>query len=130
MDCIFCKIVKGELPSAKIYEDDNILAFLDIAPINPGHVLIIPKTHYPMMYDTPDELLCEIYKKAKELMVIIKKALKADFVAVSVTGTDISHFHVHLIPRYFNDDMANFWPTKKYEEGEMQIIAEKIKNNL
>jgi len=127
-DCIFCKIIKGEIPSAKIYEDEKVLAFLDINPVNPGHTLIIPKEHFQMMHDTPDDLMCAVFKKAKELMVQIKKALEADFVAVSVTGTDVPHFHVHLIPRYFNDGMANFWPIKKYEDGQMQKIAETIKN--
>jgi len=129
-DCIFCKIVKGEIPSAKIYEDDKILAFLDINPVNFGHVLVIPKNHYQMMQDTPDELVCLVFKKAKGLMVVIKATLEADFVAVTVVGTDVPHFHVHLIPRYFNDGLENFWPTKKYGEGEMLAVAEKIKNYL
>ncbi|MFH1456976.1 MAG: HIT domain-containing protein, partial [Patescibacteria group bacterium] len=57
MDCIFCKIVKGEIPADKVYEDENVLAFLDITPINPGHVLLIPKKHYENLYDLPDEEL-------------------------------------------------------------------------
>ena len=129
-DCIFCKIIANEIPSAKIYEDDKVLAFLDINYVNPGHVLVIPKEHYENMLSTPDELVAYLYIKSKELMIKIKQAMKADFVALSVVGTDVPHFHIHLIPRYFNDGLAGFWPTKKYSEGEMKEIAEKIKKEL
>jgi histidine triad (HIT) family protein len=129
-DCIFCKIIAGEIPSAKVYEDDKILAFLDINPVNKGHVLIIPKEHHQMMVDTPDELVAYIFTKAKELMKVIEKAVKADFVIVSVVGIDVPHFHVHLVPRFEDDGLAGWWPTKKYEEGEMEKYANKIKNSL
>jgi len=130
MDCIFCKIIKGEIPSAKIYEDDKCLAFLDINPVNFGHTLLIPKDHYQMMYDTPDELICYVFTKTKELMVKIKESLQADYVSVSVVGMDVPHFHVHIIPRYLDDRLNNFWPTKKYGEGEMRQIVEKIKQEI
>lgn len=130
MDCIFCKIAASEIPAAKIYEDEKVLAFLDINPVNFGHTLLIPKKHYGTMQDVPDELLATCYVKAKELMPKIKQALVADYVSVSVVGVDVPHFHVHLIPRNFNDGLAGFWPTKKYGEGEMETIANKIKNVL
>ncbi len=130
MDCIFCKIIAGEIPAAKVYEDDKVLAFLDINPVNKGHVLVIPKTHYKMMIDTPDELVAYIFTKAKELMKAIKKATKADLVIVSVVGEDVPHFHVHLVPRYKNDGLAGWWPTKKYEDGEINQYLEKIKKEL
>ena len=126
MDCIFCKIIAGEIPAKKIYEDDKILAFLDINPVAYGHTLIIPKEHYQMMVDTPDELLCYCFQKSKELMIKIKEAMGADFVSVSVVGLDVPHFHIHLVPRKFSDNLANFWPTTKYTEGEMQKVGEKI----
>jgi len=130
MDCIFCKIIANEIPCAKIYEDDKVISFLDINPVNKGHVLVIPKEHHQMMVDTPDELVAYIFTKAKELMKVIKKAVEADFVIVSVVGIDVPHFHVHLVPRYNDDGLTNFWPTKKYEEGEIEEYAEKIKNEL
>lgn len=130
MDCIFCKIIAGEIPAKKIYEDDKILAFLDINPVAYGHTLIIPKEHYQMMPDVPDELLGYCFIKTKELMAKIKKALEADFVSVSVVGLDVPHFHIHLVPRKMDDGLANFWPTTKYPEGEMQKIAERIINNI
>ncbi|MBI4155358.1 HIT family protein [Candidatus Woesearchaeota archaeon] len=126
-NCVFCKIVNGQIPADKIYEDKDIIAFLDINPVNYGHSLVIPKQHFEMMYDVPNEVLNKVFVKAKELMVIIKKAMNADYVAVSVVGVDVPHFHVHLVPRYFNDGMANLWPTKKYKENEMEETVEKIR---
>lgn len=129
-DCIFCKIVAGEIPAAKIYEDDKVLVFLDIKPVTPGHALLIPKEHHQMMTDTPDDLLAYCFTKSKELMIRIKETMGADFVVVSVVGIDVPHFHIHLIPRKHGDGLANFWPTTEYKEGEMEKIAEKIKANL
>ena len=126
-NCIFCKIIAGEIPTEKIYEDNKVLAFLDINPVTYGHTLVIPKKHYTTMTDVPDELLAYCYTKSKELMIKIKQALKADYVSVSVVGLDVPHFHIHLIPRKLNDGLANFWPTKTYPEGELKKIAEKIK---
>lgn len=128
-NCIFCKIIKGEIPTEKIYEDDKVLAFLDINPVTYGHTLLIPKKHHAIMTDVPDELLGYCFTKAKELMLKIKKALKADYISISVSGVDIPHFHIHLIPRKFNDKLKG-WPTKPYAKGEMKKVAEKIKKTI
>ncbi|MBI2499669.1 HIT family protein [Candidatus Woesearchaeota archaeon] len=127
-DCIFCKIVNKKILADIIYEDKDTLAFLDISPVNPGHLLVIPKKHYKMMIDTPDDILASVFARSKRLMKTLQIATKADFIAEAVVGLDVPHFHVHLVPRYFNDGMANFWPTKKYKEGEAKEIAEKIKS--
>ena len=129
-DCIFCKIIAGEIPAARVYQDDKFLAFLDINPVTPGHTMIIPKQHFKTMTENPDELVAEIFIKAKELMPKLKKAMAADYVVVSVVGVDVPHLHVHLIPRRLNDGLANWWPTKKYGEGEMEQIAKKIATEL
>lgn len=129
-ECVFCKIIKGEIPVAKIYEDDNILAFLDIKPVNHGHMLVIPKKHYEKMEVAPEEVVADVFIGAKKLMGVIKEAMSADFIALSVVGIDVPHFHVHLIPRYFNDKMPVFWPRKEYKEEEKEIIADKIKKIL
>ena len=129
-DCIFCKIVSGQIPATKVYEDDKVLAFLDIRPVNFGHTLIIPKEHHKMMIDTPDALLSYIFLQVKRLSEIIKKATDAHFVAVSVVGLDVPHFHVHLVPRFINDGLANWWPTKTYSSGQIEEVAENIKKFL
>ena len=128
-DCIFCKIVKGEMKCDKVYEDKKILAFLDINYVNQGHTLIIPKEHHKMMVDVPDKLISYMFVKAKELIVKIKNVMGADYVALSVIGTDVPHFHIHLVPRYFNDGMTNLWPTKKYGKRESELLARKIREN-
>lgn len=124
--CIFCKIVKGEMPAMKIYEDEKVLAFLDISPVNFGHTLVIPKEHFDMMTDTPDEVLTYLFKQVNILMKTIKVTMEATYVALAVTGVDVAHFHVHLIPRYYDDGMADFWPRKQYGDGEMTATAQKI----
>ena len=126
MSCLFCKMISGEIPAAKIYEDEKCLIFLDINPVTIGHLLLIPKEHFASMTETPDELVAYLYIKARWLMPKIKKALNADYVSLSVVGTDVPHFHIHIIPRRFDDGLAHFWPTKKYAEGEMADVAEKI----
>jgi histidine triad (HIT) family protein len=130
MDCIFCKIIAGIIPAEKVYEDDKCFAFLDISPVTSGHVLLIPKEHFISMVETPDDLVAYLYVKAKELMPKIKKAMKADYISLSVVGTEVPHFHIHLIPRRFDDGLAGFWPTKKYAEGEKEETVEKIRKEL
>ncbi len=129
-ECVFCRIINGELSAEKVYENGKMLAFLDINPVNKGHLLLIPKEHYPFMSDVPDELLGELFVRAKSLMKTLKKALEADFVVESVVGLDVSHFHIHIIPRYNGDGLANFWPTKKYAPEEIKKYADKIKSFL
>lgn len=127
MPCVFCKIVSGEIPSAKVYEDSKVLAFLDIKPVNHGHVLVVPKEHYTWMIDAPDDAVADVFVKAKKIMPAIQKATGADLVSVAVVGKDVPHFHVHLVPRFHNDGLAGWWPTKEYGKGEMEKVAEKIK---
>ncbi len=124
-DCIFCKIIKGEIPSTKVYEDESFFSFIDIKPVSPGHLLIIPKTHVVWMQEADDEIIKNMFVLAKKLMLTLKESMGCDFVQMSVVGKEVPHFHVHLIPRY-NDDGIPPLASKKYEEGEMQEIAEKI----
>ena len=128
-DCIFCKIAKKEIPSEIVYEDKKIFAFLDINPVSDGHTLVIPKEHHEKITDTPDELLSHLFIKSKELMKKIKTATEADYIAVSVIGIDVPHFHIHLIPRFFNDGLANFWPTKKFDKEKSKEIIKRIKSS-
>jgi histidine triad (HIT) family protein len=126
-NCIFCKITNKEIPSDIIYEDKEMISFLDVNPVNKGHLLLIPKEHHCWMTDVPDELLTKLFMKSKELMRQLKEKLEADFVVLSIVGTDVPHFHIHILPRYKSDGLANFWPTKTYTEGEMQEYLRKIK---
>jgi histidine triad (HIT) family protein len=130
-NCIFCKIIKKEIPAEIVYADSTSIAFLDINPVSEGHLLLIPKIHYHWMTDVPDDLVASLFVKTKELMLVLKKTMQADYIVVSVVGTDVPHFHIHLTPRFYNDGMKNFFPTKKYEHAErMKEVAEKIRQNL
>ena len=123
--CIFCKIIKKEIPANKIYENSGFFAFLDIQPVSIGHILIVPKKHIVWMQEADDKIIAEIFQLSKKLMLAIKKGLKCDYVQVSVAGTDVPHFHIHLIPRYFDDNLPKF-STKKYSDKEVQSTVKKI----
>ena len=133
-DCIFCKLIKGEIPSSKVYEDKDVLAFLDIGPVNKGHTLVIPKKHYETIWDVPDKVLGVMMVKSKEISKAIEKAVKADGINIMMSnrkpaGQLVPHAHIHIIPRYKQDGYKH-WPQGKYEEGEMKSYAEIIKKNL
>ncbi|MEK7106083.1 MAG: HIT family protein [Patescibacteria group bacterium] len=134
-NCIFCKIVKGELPSSKIYEDDEILAFLDIEPVNLGHALVIPKEHFVNIYETPEHILVDMMKVIKKLSGAIKNSLKADGINVTMNndpaaGQIIFHSHIHIIPR-LTDDGFGVWKGKTpYKGGEKDEIAAQITRAL
>ena len=130
-DCIFCKIIKGEIPCSKLYETAKILVFMDIAPINKGHVLVIPKVHHKDLQDMPDLMLAEVAKAAKKVSKAVVKATGADGFNIGqnngkAAGQVVMHFHLHIIPR-FEDDGLIPWEAKSYEEGELEKFAEKIK---
>jgi len=127
-DCIFCKIVAGEIPSYKVYEDENFFAFLDIKPLNPGHVLVVPKKHYRWVWDISEDYSKPVNKVAN----VLKKAFETEYVQSLVMG-EIPHAHIHLIPRWEGDDQDEFVDIKKTKdlpEEEMKEIAEKIKNSF
>ncbi len=128
-DCTFCKIIKGELPSYKIYEDDEFLSFLTIAPVADGHLLIIPKKHIVWMQDADEETTAGIFNLARKIMKAMKEGLPCDYVLVSVVGTEIPHFHIHLIPRHFDDGLPEF-PTKHHEHETAVQVVEKITRAL
>lgn len=104
-DCIFCKIIKGEIPSYKVYEDEQILAFLDIKPLSKGHTLVLPKQHYKDILDIPDELLCEVNKVSKRIVKKIQKKYSPLGFIINQNngeraGQTIAHYHLHIKPVY------------------------------
>lgn len=125
-NCIFCKIVRGEIASTKVYDGVDSIAFIDLSPVNKGHVLAIPKKHIENMASADDDTISSIFRVSRDLMVKIKKNLNCDYVQISIIGEQVPHFHIHLIPRYHNDNLPP-WPTKKYESiDEMVEYANKI----
>jgi len=128
-NCVFCKIGKKEIQCDKIYENKNFLVFLDISPVSHGHLLIIPKKHIVWMQEADDKTISDIFKLTKKIMLAMKKSMKCDYVQIGIVGTEVPHFHIHLIPRYFNDNLPQF-PTKKYQNGESEKLIKKITQAL
>ncbi|MCJ2165735.1 MULTISPECIES: HIT family protein [unclassified Pseudodesulfovibrio] len=129
-DCIFCKIVAGDIPCAKVFESENILAFLDIAPVNAGHALVLPKGHYPTLMDIPVELGNELLQALSSVGRAVMEATGADGLNLmqnnhEAAGQLVHHAHYHLIPR-FADDGLRLWPQSSYEQDEMKRIATSI----
>ncbi len=128
-DTIFGKIIRGEIPANKVYEDDQCLAFLDIHPVTKGHLLLIPKDHFVWMQDVPDKILAHVFSIAKYLIRAQITTLKCDYVQVFVEGKDVPHFHIHLIPSAFNHTSVT-WEHVTYDKGESDEVAQKIKSAL
>ncbi|MFA6410182.1 MAG: HIT family protein [Candidatus Buchananbacteria bacterium] len=133
-NCIFCQIISGQIPSTKIYEDDKVLAFLDIAPVNDGHTLVVPKKHYVNLEEVPEADLCEIIKVVKKIGKAFKQGLGVLGYNINenndpIAGQIIPHLHFHIIPRIENDGLQ-LWPQRKYPNGTMQEVADQIKKAL
>ena len=130
-DCIFCKIIEGKIPAAKIYEDDKVISFLDIMPANKGHCLIVPKKHSETLMEVSDEDLVAIIRAAKKMAKALSLSLGAAFNIVMNNGKEagqvVGHSHVHVIPRFHKDRLRIKWSHLKYEENEIKEYAEKIK---
>jgi len=128
-NCIFCKIVSKEIHAEIIYEDDDLLAFIDINPVHLGHTLLIPKEHYMWMQETPDNIIGKIFLKAKQIMLAMKKGFLSDYIKLGVVGNEVPHFHVHLIPHKLLEDKKE--GRKTYTNAkQMAEYAEKIRKEL
>lgn len=130
-NCIFCKIANGEIPSATLYEDDDFRVILDLGPATKGHALILPKEHYPNLYELPDELAGKAIVLAKNMITKLTKALGCDGYNVvqnngEAAGQTVFHFHVHLIPRYNGDDAGFGWKVGELTEEDKADILDKI----
>jgi histidine triad (HIT) family protein len=134
-DCVFCKMVSGQIPYAKVYEDDAVLAFLDIGPISDGHTLVIPKQHVEKLHDCPVELIERVCSPLGKIAAAVAKAMDSDGYNVlcnngRAAGQLVEHLHFHIIPRNSNDGVLRRWPSYKYEEGKIEVIAEKIRRHM
>jgi histidine triad (HIT) family protein len=134
-DCIFCKIASGQIPSAKIYEDEVVVAFLDIGPISDGHTLVMPRQHFEKAHDCPPELLGQIWTRLGKIAGAVASATGADGYNVlcnngRAAGQLVDHLHFHIVPRRTGDGVFAKWPSYKYKPGQVEIIAEKIRKHL
>jgi len=133
-DCLFCNIKEGKIPSTKVYEDKYTLAFLDINPVNPGHTLLIPKTHSRNLFDMEDKTLKQLAPILKKLSKAVRDGAGADGINIHINnepaaGQVVFHTHIHIIPR-FPDDNIEMWKGEKYKDSEMDALMKKIKAHL
>ena len=129
--CIFCKIIAGEIPSVKIYEDEMVYAFMDIAPINLGHILVIPKAHHESASSIPEDVAGRMMKVGSRLGIALKRALDYDAYNLHLAdgkaaGQVVMHAHLHVIPRGVDDDFRWNWRQLSYADGAAAEIAGKV----
>lgn len=133
-DCIFCKIIEGEIPCDKIYEDNDVLAFMDIRPVSRGHALVVPKQHSADILEADEHDLHKTLMAARKISHAIVKVTNADGFTISTNrgeaaGQTVFHLHFHIIPRYKKDGLKP-WPHQETEAKTRAEIAEKIKKLL
>jgi len=134
-DCIFCKMVAGQIPVTKIYEDKVVLAFLDIGPLSDGHTLVIPKQHFEKLHECPAEVLGPVASRLGKIAEAVAGAMNSEGYNVlcnngRAAGQLVEHLHFHIIPRNTGDGVFDRWPAYKYQEGKIEEIAAKIRENL
>jgi histidine triad (HIT) family protein len=134
METIFSKIMAGEIPCEKVYEDQHVFAFLDINPVNPGHTLVIPKTWSSGLLDADPANLRELMTAVQKVAAAIKDATGATGMNLiqnegATAGQKVFHLHFHLIPRHEQDGREH-WHGKPYQDGEMKTVGEKIRAKL
>lgn len=130
MNCIFCKIINKEIPSKIVYEDDLVIAILDLSQATYGHTLVMPKKHYANIYEIDDDTLAHLIKVVKELAIKFKNKLHADGINIlnnndEAAGQTVMHYHIHILPRYKNDDLnINF--TDHSKDTNLDDVLNKI----
>lgn len=134
-DCVFCKIAAGQIPSVKVYEDENVLAFLDIGPLSEGHTLVIPKKHYTKIHECSAELMAHIGGVLPRLAMAVLGGTDSEGYNVlcnngRASGQLVEHVHFHIIPRTTGDKVFTQWPAKQYSVGKIEEVAKKIRAKL
>lgn len=131
-DCIFCRIVRKEAPESYIYEDEKVVAFLDIRPSNEGHTLVIPKRHFKNIYEIPEETIAHLFKIVKKVAIAVKKSVNAEGITIAqqnerAAGQDVFHLHVHIIPRYTGQRLPRPHEIPEARREKLDEVAAKIR---
>lgn len=134
LDCIFCKLANGDIPTATLYEDENFRVILDLGPASKGHALIIPKEHYKDIYDITEDILGKAMILAKQIIIKMTDIVVCDGYNVVQNngieaGQTVFHFHIHLIPRYKNDQVGIGWKMRTLNEEDKIEIIKKFTEN-
>jgi len=135
LKCIFCKIVQKQASASVVYEDEDVMAFLDIRPLSVGHTLVIPKQHYIDIFDIPADVQAKVYAVTQKIAFAVKKTTGADGVSViqqngKAAGQDIFHLHVHVVPRFNGVALPRFSDLELAERSALDELAKKIKAAL
>ncbi|MEM5798891.1 MAG: HIT family protein [Candidatus Aenigmatarchaeota archaeon] len=136
-ECTFCKIVTGKIPAYKIFENEDVMAFLDINPRNPGHTLVIPKRHVEFLSDLTDKEAGDIFIYVRRISEMVRNALKADGISLSLSsgraaGQVVPHLHFHIIPRFLNEappGLESMLPIKLLDKASMEKLQKTIKSS-
>ena len=131
-DCVFCKIVAGQIPSTQVYEDEHTLAFMDIGQVNPGHVLVTVKKHAANLYELDEQQAAAIARACVKVSKAIQNAFKPEGLSVyqangKAAGQTVFHYHVHLLPRHAGDGMELTWPVKNPPRETLEAYAQKVR---
>jgi histidine triad (HIT) family protein len=134
-DCVFCKILDGQIPSMKVYEDERTLAFMDINPLNAGHCLIVTRSHAPTIWDADEEDLRAAITSAKKVALALRAAVKPDGLNMlqangAAAFQSVPHFHLHLIPRWNNDGKGFDWSLVPGDRAQIIEIGERVREAL
>ena len=134
-DCVFCRIVAGQIPSTRVYEDELAVAFMDIGQVNPGHVLVALKAHAESLYELDDAQAAAVQRAAARVARAIRAAFAPQGLSVyqangKPAGQTVFHYHVHLVPRHEGDGMALTWPVKNPPREELEKHAARIREKL
>ncbi len=134
-ECVFCEIVAGNERAVKVYEDDICVAIMDIAPVNKGHLLVVPKKHYGTVFEMPFNEAAHVFGVACLMARAVKEAVGAEGVNILQSNgraawQHIFHVHVHVIPRWIGDRIEVYWPAERSDYDELEVIAAKIKEKV
>lgn len=131
-NCIFCKIINGDIPSKTLFENEEFKVIFDIAPASKGHVIILPKYHAANIFELPEEVTAKAFVMAKKVATVLKEVLSCDGVNIlqnngEAAGQTVFHLHIHVIPRYKDDNMGLTWKQGEADQEVLESIIEKAK---
>ncbi len=134
-DCIFCKIVSGEVPASTVYEDAHTIAFMDLGQVNPGHVIVAVKPHVENIYGLDDALAAAVFRTASRVARAVKASMQAEGMTLLQANEPagwqtVFHFHLHVVPRYGGDGLTFTWPVKRPPQQELDRLAQQVRQGL
>ena len=128
-DSIFTKIIKGEISSFKVLENEDFIAFLDVNPVNKGHTLVVPKLQIDYIYDLPEDIFSKLFIFSKKVSQMLKNSFSCNRIGISVVGLEVPHAHIHLIPINKIEDMNFERPRVNYSKDDFELILKKIQES-